>query len=568
MMKTFLRLIRPKDFFARTAVAAVLALVLFSHGCATTSPSDKAPVAAVTKKPQAVARHGMVASAHALASQAGLEMLQRGGNAIDAAVAAAFAIGAVEPNDSGIGGEGIIVIYHADTKKTVAIDYRSVAPAKARFSARIPNYGHAGVAVPGMVAGLTTALKEHGTMNLDHVMAPAIKIAEEGFTVSPTLAGEISDNFDAIQKNEALAALMCPGGLPLEAGATYKNTDLASSLRKIATGGPDVFYRGELAKLISADMVAHGGFVSEEDLAAYQAITREPVRGNYRGYDIISAPPPVGGIAVIEMLQILEHFNLAANAPLSPQNVHLMSEAMKRGFADFTAYVQDPAFVKVPSAEMMARDYAKSRAAEIQPDQVTANPTQGEPVREGSGSTTALCAIDARGNIAVLTQTISDHFGAKVVVPGTGILLNNDMRNFSSRGNNAMAPGKRMRGTLSPTILLKDGKPWAALGTPGSGRIISTMVILISNLIDHKMPIQEAIESPRFYARNTEKNLWVESRMPKETLESLGKMGYTFETMNDYDLYFGGAQGIVIDRKTGNLCGGADPRRDGMAVGY
>jgi gamma-glutamyltranspeptidase / glutathione hydrolase len=562
---TLIRRLERRSFLALAAVG--LSLALLSYGCASRQ-TQKPIAAAATKKAQVIASKGMVASAHTLASQAGLQVLKDGGNAIDAAVAAAFAIGVAEPNDSGIGGEGMILIYRADTKRAVAIDYRSAAPATASFPSRIPAAGYAGVAVPGAVAGLSLALQQYGTMKLDRVMAPAIKLAQEGFAISPTLAGEIADNFDAIQKNEALSAILCREGLPLEAGATLKNPDLARSLRKIAEGGPDVFYRGELAEAISAAMAAHGGFISKADLAAYHAVVREPVRGSYRGFEILSAPPPVAGAAVIEILQILAHFNLATNGPLSAENIHLMAEAMKRGFADFSAYVADPDFVNVPIQALLSPEYARARAAEIRPGQVTAKVAAGEPIREGSGSTTSLCAIDQDGNVAVLTQTISDHFGGKVVIPGTGILLNNEMKNFSSRGINTMSSGKRMRGTLSPTILMKDGKPYAAVGTPGAGRIISTTAILISNLIDYHMPIQEAIESPRFLARDTDINLSVEARMPKETIESLTKIGYTFQTMNEYDLFFGGAQGIVIDRKHHQLFGGADPRRDGAVAGY
>jgi gamma-glutamyltranspeptidase/glutathione hydrolase len=553
--------------YLRALSAVGLGLALLAHGCA--SRSELKPVPAVaTRKPQVTATNGMVASAHILASRAGLEMLKAGGNAIDAAVAAGFAVGVVEPNDSGIGGEGVILIYRADTKQTVAIDYRSAAPATASFTSKIPAGGHAGVAVPGTVAGLSLALQKYGTMKLPQVMAPAIKFAAEGFVISATLAGEIADNFDAIQKNEALSAIMCPQGLPLEAGATLKNPDLARSLQKIAAGGPDAFYRGELAKTISADMAANGGFMSKSDLAAYHAIARTPVKGTYRGFELVSAPPPVAGATVIEILQILDQFDLAKGPPLSPENVHLMIEAMKRGFVDCSAFVADPDFVKVPLDGLLSPAYARTRAAEIHPGQLTAKVSAGEPVGEGSGNTTSLCAVDRQGNMAVLTQTISDHFGAKVVVPGTGILLNNEMKNFSTKGINAIAPGKRMRGTLAPTILLKDGKPYAALGTPGAGRIVSTTAILISNLIDHKLPIQEAIESPRFYARDTEPKVSVEARVPSQTLEALKQMGYSFQVMNEFDLFFGGAQGIVVDRKHHTLIGGADPRRDGVAVGY
>lgn len=553
----------PGTWGLRTAIILFITIIA-AFASLPTAPGNQA----ATKKVQVVTGNGMVASAHALASQAGVDIMKAGGNAIDAAVAAAFAIGVAEPNASSIGGEGMIVIYRADRKKAVAIDYRSAAPANAKFPAEVPGTGHAAVAIPGTVAGLTSALQQYGTMKLEKVMAPAIKLAEEGFIVSPTLAGVIADNFEEIMKNAPLASVVCPGGLPLEAGATLKNPDLGRSLRKIAAGGPDVFYRGELAEAITAEMAAHGGFISKADLAAYRPVNREPVRGSYRGYPIISAPPPVGGTSVIEILQILEHFDLAKNAPLAPVNVHLMAEAMKRGFADFNAFIADPDFVKVPVPGLLSPDYAKTRAAEIRPDAISPKVTSGEPSKHESGSTTFLCAVDRRGNIAALTQTISDFFGAKVLIAGTGIILNNEMKNFSARGINAMAPGKRMRTTIAPTIILKDGKPFATLGTPGAARIISTMVILISNLIDHKMGIQEAIEAPRFYARDTDKNLSVESRMPPDTIAALTKLGYIIQTQGEYDLFFGGAQGIIIDAKTGKKIGGADPRRDGAVIGY
>lgn len=561
-----MKFIEKRKIFGFAALG--LSLLLLAHGCATQPGARVATATTATKNPEVIAAHGMVATAHKLASQAGLEMLQKGGNAVDAAVAAAFAIGVVEPNNSGLGGEGILIVYRADLKKAFAVDYRSMAPAKAKFKSSIPKTGHVGVAVPGMVAGMVKALNEFGTLKLPQVMAPAIKYAEEGFVISPVLAGDISDSFEEVQKNEALAAILCPQGLPLEAGATLKNPDLGKSLRKISAGGADVFYRGEIADAIAADMAKHRGFITKEDLAAYRAIVREPVHGSYRGYEVISAPPPVGGLAVVEILQMFECFDLTANPPLSPRNVHLMAEAMKRGFADHSAYVADPEFVKVPIQGLLAPDYAKKRAADIVPERMSTKVVSGEPVREGSGSTTTLCAVDKDGNIAVLTQTISDHMGAKVAVPGTGIFLNNEMKNFSTRGVNTVAPHKRMRGTQAPTILLKDGKPYATLGTPGSGRIISTMAIMISNLIDHHMSIQEAIESPRFYARDTEQNVSIEARMPKATVDALKGMGYTFTPMNEYDLFFGGAQGIVIDRQRGRLIGGADPRRDGTVLGY
>ncbi len=538
---------------------ACMALMLFFVFCQ--------PLAAATKNVQVEAVHGMVASAHPLASEAGLKVLKAGGNAVDAAVAAAFAIGVVELNASGLGGEGMIVIYRADTKTAVAIDYRSAAPASAKFPKKIPTVGHASAAIPGTVAGLTTALAKYGTMPLHQVMAPAIGLAEQGFTVSKTLAGIIQDNFADISKNPPLAAVTCRDGLPLEAGATLKNPELALSLHKIAAFGPDIFYRGELAEAMAAEMAANGGFFSKSDLASYKAVVREPVRGKYRGYELISAPPPVGGLSVIQILQILENFDLAKNPPTSAINVHLMAEAMKKGFADFAAFIGDPDFEQIPVKGLLSPEYAKKRAAEIKADAISTKIAAGEPSRE-SGSTTALCVVDRKGNIVALTQTISSFFGARVMIGGTGIILNNEMQNFSAKGVNVMAPGKRMRTTISPTIILKNGKAYAAMGTPGAARIISTMAILISNLVDHKMQIQEAIESPRFFARDKPKDLYVETRLPADTLTALERMGYVLKKQKDYDLFFGGAQGIVIDPKSKKKIGGADPRRDGVVVGY
>jgi gamma-glutamyltranspeptidase/glutathione hydrolase len=530
---------------------------------ATAVPSAAVPRAAVTST------RGIVASAHPLASEAGVAMLRAGGNAVDAAVAAAFAVGVAEPNASGLGGEGLIVIYDAAKKTATAIDYRSTLPASARFEGRPPEAGYGAVAVPGALAGLTHALHKYGTKALAEVMAPSVTIAEEGFLVSATLANAVTENFATILEDEALAAVFCPGGLPLEAGGRVKNPDLAATLRAIASGGPDVFYRGDIAQRIEAAALARGGFLSRADLAAYRAIERAPVRGVYRGHEVVSGPPPVAGIALIQALQILEHFDVASLGAWSPARVHLTAEALKHAFADYSAHVADPGFVTVPVAGLTSTAYAKGRAAGIRLDAISRGVKAGTPDGAvGSPSTTSLAVIDGAGNAAVITQTISDFFGAKVMVPGTGIILNNEVKNFSSRGINAMAPGKRMRTTIAPTVVLKDGQLVAALGTPGAARIVSTMTLLVSNVIDFHMGIQEAIDAPRFYARDTEEALAVESRLPAATLEALKALGYTLDVHGDFDLFFGGAQGILRDPATGRLTGGADPRRDGAVAGY
>ncbi len=546
-------------FLRRLLIFSALLLAVFSL-------ASTAPIA--TKNREVRAANGMVASAHPLASQAGVEILKAGGNAVDAAVAAAFAVGVVEPNSNGIGGEGMMVLYFVKERKALAIDYRSAAPAAVSDLERIPSSGAAATAVPGTVAGLTMALEKYGTLPLARVMEPAIKLASEGFAVSSTLAGIILDHFEALSADEELSRVFCPEGLPLEAGDTLKNPDLAESLRKIAAGGADVFYRGELAEAIGVEMEARGGLITKEDLAAYRAVERQPVRGKYRGFDMISAPPPVGGLAVVEIMQILDRFDLRRLAPLSPARIHLMVEAMKRGIADWRTFVADPNFVHVPVAGLLSKKYAKSRAAEINPERISEEVLSGSPPspRRHSPSTTSLSVVDRTGNVVALTQTISDFFGAKVMVKGTGIILNNEMDNFSAQGVNSLAPGKRMRTTIAPTILLKGRKPFAALGTPGAARILTTTPLLISNLIDYRMGIQEAIEMPRFFP--LDKELAIEPRFPPETVAALEKMGYTLRSRQAFDFFFGGAQGIIIDPKTRHRVGGADPRRDGAVAGY
>ncbi len=520
---------------------------------------------AETRKAEVTAAGGMVASAHRLASEAGAEMLKAGGNAVDAAVAAAFAVGVAEPNSNGLGGEGMMIIFLAKTRKAVAIDYRSAAPAGAAIAGKLADTGPTSVAVPGTVAGLCLALEKYGTLPLERVLEPAVRIAAEGFTVSPTLAGIILDSFERLSQDEGLARVFCPDGLPLEAGATLKNQELAASLRRIAAGGRDVFYRGELAGAIAADIAARGGFLSKKDLAGYRAIEREPVRGTYRGYRIISAPPPVGGLAVIETLQILDRFDLDRYGPLSPERIHIMAEAMKRAMTDWRAFVGDPGFGSVPVAGLLGPAYAKARAAEIRSDRMSEKVAPGDPAKGHSPSTTSLSVVDQIGNMVALTQTISDFFGSKVMAAGTGIILNNEMGNFSGQGPNILAPGKRMRTTIAPTIILRKKKPFAAVGTPGAARILTTMPLLVSNLIDYGMGIQEAIEAPRFFP--ADKELLVEPRLPEATVAALEKLGYTVTRREPYDLYFGGAQGLIIDPATKLRSGGADPRRDGAVAG-
>jgi gamma-glutamyltranspeptidase/glutathione hydrolase len=528
------------------------------------------------------AKNGMVAAAHPLASQVGVEILKKGGNAVDAAVATAFALGVVEPNASGLGGGGFILIYNARTKAVTAIDYREMAPLKAtpdmykltpdgKVVDNEITVGHKAVAVPGTLAGLTLALKQHGTMSLKDVMTPAIRIAEEGYVVSKTLNGIMKDNFEKLTKFPAAAAVYLKDGLPYEAGDKLVLKDLAKSYRLIAEKGPDVFYKGEIAEAIEKEMNASGkGLIRKEDLAAYKPVVRTPVRGTYRGYEIISmAPPSSGGTHIIQILNILEGYNMTRLGFQTPQSLHIMAEAMKRAFADRAKYMADTDFVKVPIAGLISKKYADELRKGISMDAVGSKIPAGNPLPfVGSGSTSHLSVIDKQGNIVALTQSINYFFGSGVLVPGTGIMLNNHMDDFNPQPgtSNSVEPRKRPLSSMSPTIMLKNGKPFLSVGSPGATRIISALPQIIVNVVDFRMNIQDAIEAARIHCMTGD--IFMESRIPKDVQEALIAKGHKLNIRGAMDLYFGGAQGVMIDPASGKLYGAGDPRRDGVAVGY
>jgi gamma-glutamyltranspeptidase/glutathione hydrolase len=528
------------------------------------------------------AKNGMVAAAHPLASQVGVEILKKGGNAVDAAVATAFALGVVEPNASGLGGGGFILVYNAKTKGVTAIDYREMAPLKATpdMYKLTPDgkvvdnenvVGHKAVAIPGTLAGLTLALKQHGTMSLKDVMAPAIRIAEQGYTVSKTLNGIIKDNFDMLTKYPAAAAIYLKDGLPYEAGDKLVLKDLAKSYRLIAEKGPDVFYKGEIADAIEKEMKASGkGLITKADLAAYKPAIRTPVRGTYRGYEIISmSPSSSGGTHIIQILNILEGYNMTRLGFQTPESLHIMAEAMKRAFADRSKFMADTDFVKVPIAGLISKKYAEELRKGISMNVAGTKIAPGNPLPfVGSGSTSHLSVIDKQGNIVALTQSINFFFGSGVIVPGTGIILNNHMDDFNPQPgtSNSVEPKKRPLSSMSPTIMLKNGKPFLSVGTPGATRIISAVPQIIVNVVDFRMNIQDAIEAARIHCMTGD--IFMESRIPKEVQEALIAKGHKLSVRGAMDLYFGGAQGVMIDPVSGKLYGAGDPRRDGVAVGY
>jgi gamma-glutamyltranspeptidase/glutathione hydrolase len=545
-----------------------------------------APVEVLDTSRDARARHGMVAAAHPLASQVGVDILKAGGNAVDAAVAVGFALGVVEPNASGIGGGGLMLIWFADSGTAVFIDSREKAPAAATEDMFelddkgkvIPDargfnpvvVGGKSVAVPGEVAGLLAALEKYGSMSRQQVIQPAINHARRGVLVSDVLSGMITEHYDVLATFPASEQIYLTDGFPKAAGERVANTDLADTLQLIAEQGSDAFYHGPVAQSIVDAVQADGGLITLDDLATYEVSFRPPVSSTYRDYEIISAPPPSsGGAHVIELLNIMENFDIETMGFNSADSLHAWAEAMKLVFADRAMYMADTDFVDVPLKGLTSKQYARDQFALIDMNKARQEEAIGDPWPAESGSTTHFSVVDEDGNMVAYTKTINHFFASGITAFGTGILLNDQMDDFDTRPGqaNSITGGKKPLSSMSPTLLLKDGKPFATIGSPGGKRIISTVAMLISNMVDFDMDIQSAIMAPRI--NNYEVGpLKIESRIPFDVQNELLQKGHELDIKKDFDLYFGGAQGVVIDHKKGVLHGGADPRRDGKAIGY
>jgi len=537
-----------------------------------------------------IGKRGMVVSPQSDASAAGLAMLEAGGNAVDAAVATALALGVSDPHHSGIGGGGFILIRLADGT-AVAIDARETAPAAA--SAYMYLQPGLAVATPGLLTGLAWVLEDFGTKSLPEVLEPAIRIAEEGFAVGPrhaTAANLWQQLGGAKLFPETAAIQLPPDGAPIEPGWRLIQKDLGRTLGLIAAEGPDVFYQGSLARKIVEAVQKAGGILTLEDLRSYRAKRREPIRGSYRGYEILSFPPPSsGGIALVEIANILEPFDLGARGAGSSASLHVIAEAMKLAFADRAAYLGDADFVEVPTEELISKPYADRQRARMHSTWWRRTPWNwcrgesairvegpGEPA--AGGGTTHLSVTDAEGNAVAITQTINLLFGSGITVPGTGIILNNEMDDFSispfqpnvyglvdTRGSNAIAPGKRPLSSMTPTIVAKDGKPFMVTGSPGGPRIITTTLLSILNVVDYGMDVQEAVSAPRFHHQWIPDQLLVEPAIPVDVIEALRRRGHRVEVSKRN---WSSAQAIVVDPASGRHLGGSDPRDDGIALGY
>lgn len=564
------------------ALMLMLMMILSIVGCSSEKTQSNKPAA--ENRRDAVGTQGVVAAAHPDAAKVGLEVLKKGGNAFDAAVATAFSLGVVEPNASGLGGGGFAIIYVAKEKKSYVVDFREMAPAKAKedFFKRdekgkiigdVLTLGWYASGVPGETAGLEYINKKFGTMKWAELMEPAIKQAEAGIVVSNTLSKIVQEEFERSQKypsKDFYAKTFYKDGLPVQPGDKVVNPEYAQSLKKIAAGGADVFYKGEIADAIEAAYAKDGnGFITKEDLANYKVKEREPIQGNYRGYDIVVVPPPSsGGITVLEMLNILEGYDIKKMGWGTPDHIHSFIETQKLAFADRGKYLGDPGFIKIPAAGMTDKKYAEEMRKRIDMQKAAANVKAGDPTAHEPASTTSFSIIDKEGNMITITKTINDFLGCGVVPAGTGIMMNNEMDDFSGQAGhiNAPAPGKRPLSSISPVLVLKDGKPVLTVGSPGGPRIISAISSVLINIIDFGMDIQSAINAARYHNPNSAETA-VEKNLPADTIKKLEERGHKISTRSELDLYFGGVQGIMVTTD-GKLHGGGDPRRDGAAVAY
>jgi gamma-glutamyltranspeptidase/glutathione hydrolase len=535
-------------------------------------------------------KNGMVASQERYATEAGLAVLKEGGNAVDAAVTIGFTLAVTLPEAGNIGGGGFMLVHLAKDNQTVAIDYREKAPlaatrdmflnAQGEVDPEKSRYSYLAVGVPGTVAGLTLALEKYGTISLERALKPAIELAEKGFPVYEDLQKSLIAIKERMQASPASMAIFYkPGGVPYELGEILVQKDLARSLRLIAQDGSKAFYKGAIASAIVADMEANGGLITKEDLAAYKPVMREPIRGTYRGYEIYSMPlPSSGGVHLVQMLNLLEGFSIGELGHNTAQTIHLMAESMKLAYADRSKFLGDSDFVPVPVAGLISKSYANELRRKININRAT--PSQeiapGNPKQFAeSNDTTHYSVMDKYGNVVANTYTLNFSFGTHLTAAGTGILLNNEMDDFSAKPGvpnafgliggefNAIEPEKRMLSSMTPTIVMKDDKPYLVTGSPGGSRIITTVLQVIMNVIDHKMNIAAATNAIRVHHQWLPDTLQIEQGLNGDTIRLLTEKGHKISVQNA----MGSTQSIM---GVGNSFEGAsDPRRpSALTLGY
>ncbi|HTI52780.1 MAG TPA: gamma-glutamyltransferase [Verrucomicrobiae bacterium] len=530
------------------------------------------------EKRPATASRGMVVTNHPLGSAAGAEMLAAGGNAVDAAIGALFALTVVEPMMVGIFGAGMTHLRLADGRHLV-IDNYTTAPTAARpdmyrpVSDAWPDYlraegdvnlvGLLSVGVPGTLKAWVEAIARFGRLDLETVMQPAIRHAERGFRATPYLVEAVRETAPDLARFPETARTFLPGGAPIKPGDLVAMPEYAATLRLIAAKGPGVLYGGDLGATVADYMRKAGGIITLDDLARYQTIDRSPVHGRYRGFEIAGAPPPTaGGVHLVEMLNILEGFDPRGLRFGTAEYFHLIAEVLKIGFADRNGCTGDPAFVDIPVERLISKEYATSRRAQIRLDRAgdyAATPD----VTAGSAHTTHVTTADADGNVVAMTQTINNLFGSKATVPGTGMLLNNTMALFDPHPGTpaSIAPGKRVTSSMAPTIVLRDGKPVWALGLPGGVRIFTSVLQAVVNLIDHGMTLQEAVEAPRIWSQGQE--LEMEQDIPVAVRDAVAARGHHVVAVGGV----AGGMNAVGFAADGTLEGAACWRADGTPIG-
>lgn len=542
----------------------------------TSSWRSRAGTTFQTEKRPASGSKGAVVTNHPLGSAAGSEMLLAGGNAIDAAVASLFALTVVEPMMVGIFGAGFMNVRLANGEQHV-IDGYATAPAASTEDMYTPiadsgpdyllavddlnTIGHLSVGVPGSLKAWTEALEKWGTMSLADVMEPAIRFASRGFAASEYLHETIVQMEDIIRRFPETAATYMPGGEPLEPGDHVDRSDYARTLRAIAENGPDHLYNGALGAIVCDYLGRNGGIISTQDLAEYRTILRSPVKGTYRGYEIVGPPPPAAsGVHIVEMLNILEEFEIGEMGFGSADSIHLLLESMKKAFADRNRYTGDPDYVEVPVDRLIARHHVEEFIDDL--DMEHASPEIG-PGSNEPDHTTHVTVADADGNVVAATQTINELFGSKVTVPGTGMLLNNTQQMFDPHPGNTLSvqPGKRVTSSMSPMIVLRDGHPEFAIGLPGGVRIFTSVLQGIVNLVDHRMSPQEAVEAPRVWTQGQE--VEIEIGISEEVRSAVAAKGHRVVPVSA----IGGGMNIVRFDAGGTFTGAACWRADGHAVG-
>lgn len=586
----------------RASLALAIGFVLVVSPFAWVLHSFVPAVHAASREPVRAA-HGMVASTNEVASRVGVDVMKRGGNAVDAAIAVQFALAVTHPSAGNLGGGGFMMIRLKNGKIT-AIDYREMAPAAVTRNVYLDAsgnlikgeggslLGYRASGVPGTVRGMELALKRYGSGKLTwtELIEPARRLAAQGFPISRSLASALRKRTDFDSYQDSRKIFRNNGNL-YEEGQIFIQPELAATFTRLQRGGAREFYEGTTARLISADMKRHNGLITLEDLRGYVAKEREPIRATYRGYGVITmSPPSSGGVILAEMLNILEGYDLRAMGPSSANRYHVMVESMRRAYADRAEFLGDADYADVPVAGLIDKEYAKRRRSSISMQQASTSKeiSAGQPAGVESAETTHFSIVDGEGNAVANTTTLNDSYGSKVVAKGTGFLLNNEMDDFAAKPGtanmygliqgerNAVAPRKRPLSAMTPTFVLRrDGSLWFAVGSPGGATIINTVLQIVTNIIDYDMNLQQAIDAPRIHHQ------WIPDEVAYEpyalsddTLQILLKRGHIVRVRKDAgwtagDGYMGDAAGVMIEEKTGARLGANDPRRaNGLPIGY